>query len=47
MPYLAVIFATLLWAGNFNTGKLVVRHLPPFTSAAIRFAIASVVVIAI
>lgn len=46
MSYLSVVLAALFWAGNFNTGKLVVRHLPPFTSAAIRFAIASIVVTA-
>jgi drug/metabolite transporter (DMT)-like permease len=45
--YVTVILATLFWGGNFNAAKVVVRSLPPFTSAAVRFAIATAVVVAI
>src|SRR6185369_14941350 len=47
MNYLTLILATFFWGGNFNVAKLVVRYLPTFTSAAVRFSIASVVVIGV
>jgi drug/metabolite transporter (DMT)-like permease len=43
--YFGLVLATLFWAGNFNVAALVVRYLPPFTSAAVRFTLAVIVVI--
>jgi drug/metabolite transporter (DMT)-like permease len=41
------VLATLLWAGNFVAGRALVEVLPPFGLNAIRWSIASVVLVAL
>ncbi|WP_126424964.1 DMT family transporter [Brevibacillus marinus] len=39
--YLVLLLVPLFWGGAFGAGKHVVTEIPPFTTAAIRFGIAS------
>jgi drug/metabolite transporter (DMT)-like permease len=41
MIYLKLIACTLIWGGTFIAGHIVANALPPLTAAAIRFSIAS------
>ncbi len=45
--YLPLVLATAFWGANFNLGKFVVKYVPPFTGAALRFTIASGVIAAL
>ncbi|MBL0387622.1 DMT family transporter [Tumebacillus sp. ITR2] len=45
--YILLVCSTVFWGGNFNAGKLAVDHLPPFTAAALRFGLASIVMLLI
>ncbi|WP_038084889.1 DMT family transporter [Tumebacillus flagellatus] len=45
--YVLLVFSTVFWGGNFNAGKLAVENLPPFTAAALRFGLASIVMLLI
>lgn len=40
-----VVLSTLFWGANFNAGKMVVEHLPPMTAAAMRFVLASLLIV--
>ncbi|UFJ40836.1 DMT family transporter [Brevibacillus humidisoli] len=40
--YLVLLLVPLFWGGSFGASKHVVTEIPPFTTAAIRFGIASV-----
>lgn len=47
---IAILFVTLsalFWGANFNAGKIAVEHLSPITAAAIRFSLASLIIIPI
>ncbi|APJ05187.1 hypothetical protein AXG55_12480 [Silvanigrella aquatica] len=39
--------STLFWGANFNVGKFVVEYLPPTVAAALRFSLASIVILII
>lgn len=43
--YLLMLLVPLFWGGAFGAGKHVVTELPPFTTAAIRFGMASVLLV--
>lgn len=41
IPYLALIFAHLIWGANFVVAKITLQEFPPMTLALLRFALAS------
>ncbi|SFH18761.1 EamA-like transporter family protein [Desulfotomaculum arcticum] len=41
--YLRLILVTLMWGGTFVAARFIVREVPPFTAAFLRFAIAAAV----
>jgi drug/metabolite transporter (DMT)-like permease len=45
--YLLLTFATFFWGGQFNAAKIAVQYLPPLTTAAARFLVASVLIFGI
>ena len=40
-PYLALMFAHIIWGGNFVVAKVTLQEFPPMTLALLRFALAS------
>lgn len=44
-PYLAVIFAHLIWGSNFVVAKLTLQEIPPMSLGFLRFALASILLI--
>lgn len=42
-PYMLLIYATLLWGGNFAIGKALVEYIPPLTLSLARWAISLLV----
>jgi drug/metabolite transporter (DMT)-like permease len=46
VPIYALLFViSTLWGGVFTAGKITVREMPPLTAAAVRFVIASIVLL--
>lgn len=44
---LLVTLSALFWGTNFNVGKMIIQHLSPLTAAAVRFTLASAIIIPI
>ncbi|HBX22096.1 MAG TPA: EamA/RhaT family transporter [Desulfotomaculum sp.] len=42
-PYLLLALVPLIWSTNFILGKILVQSLPPFTITAVRFGVASII----
>ena len=47
LAILLVTLSALFWGANFNAGKYIVEHLPPFVAASVRFTLASVFILGI
>ena len=45
--YLKLLGSALLWGGTYTAGRIVVRHVAPFTASFFRFAIALVLLVAV
>lgn len=45
LPIFLVTLSAIFWGSNFTVGKIIVEHLPPFVAAAIRFSIASLLIV--
>ena len=46
-PFILLLFATILWGGNFVTGRAVSSELPPFTLSFLRWCTAFIILLPI
>lgn len=42
LVYIKLLLATMFWGGTFTAGRIVSKHMPPFSAAFLRFLIATV-----
>lgn len=45
--YAGIVLTTFFWGSNFNAGAYIIQHMPPITTAAERFVVASVALLLI
>ncbi len=45
MTYFKLLLTALFWGGTFIAGRVVSQHIPPFSAAFLRFAIASIILL--